>query len=199
MHFFDDDLRYTQGIKLYSAHFPRCERRRLSGPASLSHFLSALATVAVTAAEATAAATAPYWTSPPRRTAEVLFEDARTGEFVGWDAELNIPGDIARTMMLVPASEPDEELHWYWLVDSASSQLLYNREWVLRSAPFSEAQRLRPRRLALVPVVDSPIFSPAAVPNPTSAIASNSSSTTFTLPLPMPPPLPPPLFSPLPL
>jgi hypothetical protein len=37
-----------------------------------------------------------YWTRPPRREVEVLFEDVASGDVVGWDAELNIPGELRR-------------------------------------------------------------------------------------------------------
>ena len=118
IHFFDDDLRYARGLGFYAAHFPHCDRP----------------------AHATAAR---YWSRPPRTTVEVLLEDAASGAPVGWDAELNVPGDVARTVMLVPATSAAEAGEaWYYLIDSASSQLLYNRDWLLRTAPLHGAERV---------------------------------------------------------
>lgn len=76
---------------------------------------------------------------------EVLFEDVRSGEPVGWDAELNIPTNAHKTIAVLPASVANpadvkacgKHCRLVWLLDSASHKLLYLREWVLRAAPLS--------------------------------------------------------------
>ena len=81
LHFFDDDLRYMRGLPFYAAHFPRCARDAAAG-----------------------AATPQYWRGTPSAGVEVLLEDARSGEAVGWDAELNVPTNAHNTVLLVPAA-----------------------------------------------------------------------------------------------
>ena len=161
VHFFDDDLRYVNGLGLYASHFPRCARNDDG-----THGQRVVR----------------YWSEPPPHTSEVLLEDTASGDVVGWDAELNIPGDIARTLMVIPAPEvagggvsstrnasrlgeegPDSPYSpysimeektptSYWLADSASSQLLYNRDWVLRAAPLRRAQLSLARRFQFIKV-----------------------------------------------
>ncbi|KAL3924530.1 MAG: hypothetical protein SGPRY_003890, partial [Prymnesium sp.] len=122
LHFFDDDLRYARGLDFYAAHYPRCSSPSLPFP--------------------------PYWASPPRKRAEVLLEDVKSGESVGWDAELNIPTNAHKTVLLLPASPSSEKgvggvgggrRRAFWLVDASSNRLLYLRQWVLRAAPLSFA------------------------------------------------------------
>ena len=155
VHFFDDDLRYVRGLSFYAAHFPRCSRGESTDDEVLARKPSAR-----------------YWMEPPTHTSEVLLEDTASNEVVGWDAELNIPGDVARTVMVIPAAEGavgGNESHGgitdsstyhqhrsYWLVDSASSQLLYNRDWVLRATPLDGEQLSPARRLVFVPVPVTP-------------------------------------------
>ena len=166
VHFFDDDLRYMRGLPFYAAHYPPCARSTADVSADASADVSADPRPG--GAATVAPAPVRYWAEPPSRTSEVLLEDAATGEVVGWDAELNIPGDVARTMMLVPAGDIAHDaapagadasaaplegvVRWYWMVDSASSQLLYNRDWVLRAAPLTPENQLPARRVAFVPV-----------------------------------------------
>ena len=160
IHFFDDDLRYTRGLSFYAAHFPTCERGITN-----NHHHRHLSTT-------TASNTRRYWSEPPTRTSEVLLEDRASGEIVGWDWELNIPGDVARSVMVIPATEdggggsstassigdgfglPSSQPYsrGYWLVDSASSQLLYNRDWVLRAAPLTGEHLSDAKRFLFVPV-----------------------------------------------
>jgi hypothetical protein len=159
LHFFDDDLRYTRGLNFYAAHFPRCARDAAAG-----------------------APTPQYWRGAPGGGVEVLLEDARSGEAVGWDAELyaglrlepqrstaaflihysrvgpvsdsNVPTNAHNTVLLVPAeftprngtappplvqgSGASRARQAYKLIDAATSQQLYLREWVLRAAPLSQ-------------------------------------------------------------
>ena len=84
LHFFDDDLRFTRGLGFYAAHFPRCARGAAAG-----------------------ASTPQYWGAEllgegaPPGGVELLLEDARSGEAVGWGAELNIPTNAHNTVLLV--------------------------------------------------------------------------------------------------
>ena len=136
------------------------------------------AAIEVARSAAAAASAARYWTTPPMHPVEVLLEDVASGEIVGWDAELNIPGDVARTIMLFPARRRGERSEWYWVVDSSSSQLLYNREWLLRPAPLTHAEQTPSRRLALVPV--SPNVAPSS-PSQSAAAVVGASNTSFWL------------------
>ena len=215
LHFFDDDLRYTRGLSFYAAHFPRCTRGALRDEASGAAYLGAgdreesagrqhargdtdgtrtRGAATGRAGRRRSAGTSSrlssdrrYWHHLPTSTSEVLLEDAATGEVVGWDAELNIPGDVARTMMLIPytngsssssSSSDDDDAaaaasgsaparrgtrghRSFWLVDSASSQLLYNRDWVLRAAPL-HGPPLPSRGVAFIPVPPEKLVPDAA-------------------------------------
>ena len=99
-----------------------------------------------------------YWTHAPAITSEILLEDVATGEVVGWDAELNIPGDVARTMAVPQPTTPHSARRTGVLARRLFElQLLCNREWVLRAAPlkglpdasqrvaFIRCRRLSPR------------------------------------------------------
>ena len=146
LHFFDDDLRYTRGLAFYAAHFPRCAR------------------------DAAASASPPqYWPRAPSSGVEVLLEDARSGEAVGWDAELNVPTNAHNSLLLEPAryevrngsaaaaaaaaaSLPHSGARqMYRLVDAATSQQLYLRGWVVRAAPLSQPDDAS-QRFYLLPV-----------------------------------------------
>ena len=86
---------------------------------------------------------------------EVLLEDARSGEAVGWDAELNVPTNAHNSVLLEPARYEARNgsgaaavaaaslprsggRQMYRLVDAATSQQLYLRGWVVRAAPLSQ-------------------------------------------------------------
>ncbi|KAL1503035.1 hypothetical protein AB1Y20_011104 [Prymnesium parvum] len=142
LHFFDDDLRFARGLGFYAAHYPRCSGHQFAAgrPSGMKS----------------------YWSGLPRKGVEILLEDVRSGETVGWDAELNIPTNAHKTVMLLPAFPSSNQqqkncgvrCRSFWLVDAASHKLLYLRDWVLRAMPlaFTDEKRM----FVLVPANPKP-------------------------------------------
>jgi hypothetical protein len=102
LHFFDQDHRYVRGLRFYAAHFPTCARD------DVRH--------------------RQYLTAPPEHGVEVMLHEARSGQAIGWDADLNTVTTTPSSFLLLPmvaGSVGAGSLASYALLDATSGRTLF--------------------------------------------------------------------------